>query len=203
MLAKQPLFQHEDEAPHDRGVGIGNGLFGVEVGVEIEEIEDQHLDGGDEHVLVEMVATLPEAEGDLLEIVCAKRLLFRGEVHDRVQEEGEASSRPIVALRGAQRDEIGGHVDYLHLKIGGGNDLLHQHPFAHDHQVAHPEDKRLAIEDKPAASRRAVGVCQIVGIGLRSQSIQGLFDDDRLHVCLLLSLGEYKPFCPSNRDGSR
>lgn len=200
MLAKQSLFQHEDEAIHDRGIGIGNILLWIEVGMEIEKIEDQHLDGSDKHVLVEMVATLSEAEGDLLEIVGAQRLLLWREVHDGVQKQGEAPFRAIIALRSTQRDKIGRYIDHLYPEVLLRLDALHQHTFAHDHQISRPEDKRLAIENKPTVSCRAVGVRQVICVGLCSQSIQGLFDEDILHVLLLLSLGEYRAFFQLSKE---
>ena len=61
VLAERPVFQHVEETAHDGGAWQRDVVHSVEVGMEIEEVDDEHLNGGYQQVAAEVVAGLRQS----------------------------------------------------------------------------------------------------------------------------------------------
>lgn len=132
----------------------------VEVRVEIKEIEDEHLHGGDEHVAAEVVSSVGKALLHHAEIAPAHLLLLRREAHHGVEEEGELPFRAVVALRSTKVYEIRIDIDYLHFEVVRRVHPFYQLALAHNHEVSLAQFKFPPVERKAAGTARAEGMDQ-------------------------------------------
>ena len=171
VAAKLPVLQHAQETAHEGSALQRKVIFIVQVGVEVKEVQYHHLHGTDQHVAVKVMLHVRHTRGQQVEVAAAARLLPGIEPHHRIQEQGQLTFHAIVALRGAQLDKARRDIHHPYPEVRRGTNALYQLPFAHNHQVARPKLKLLAVEHKTATALRAKGMRQVVGIPVRPQPI--------------------------------
>ena len=82
VFAVRPVLQHVEEAAHDGGALQRDIVYPIQMGMEIEEVDDQHLYGGYQQVAAEMVVGLCQPCFHHLEVPTAQFPLSGIQFHD-------------------------------------------------------------------------------------------------------------------------
>lgn len=114
--------------------------------MKVEEVNDQALYLVDEHVAIEVVGGLTDAQLEAVEVAPALGKLLCREVHDGVEKQRQLPSSAVVALRRAEFDKLCRDVNHLDAEVRRGIHLLDEFAFAHNHEVALAHPKSFAIE---------------------------------------------------------
>jgi hypothetical protein len=162
---------------------LGTDLVGwMELGMEIEEVDDHALDGIPKRIVAKAMSCLGKSAFHGFKIHTANLLLLGLQPHDGVLEQKELPSHTVVALGRAELDELLCHVNDIHTEIRA---LLQVHyqvtPAGNNQTVAGLEAESPSVAFEGTMPSVAIGMAQIVGKRGIADSLQRAVNDDMLY----------------------
>ena len=180
---------------------LGGDFVGrVQLGMEVEEVDNHTLYGIHQCIVAEMMVGLLQPSLHGLEILAAYLLLIGLQLHDGVLKQKELSAHAIVALGCGHLNELLRYIDDIHTEILALLQVHHQVPTASYNQaVASLETECLSIALERAISIVAIGVAEIVGKLCLTDSLQCVVYDYMLNRFHWIILGSHFYFNLLNR----
>lgn len=168
---------------------MSNGVVSaIERGMEIKEVDNNRLNGIDHCVAMKLVSRQSKTTADIIEVESAHLLHFRRKVHNRIVKQGQSSTRTIVAMRCAYRDELRSSIKYINLKVAALPYVFQQFAATYYQAVATPHDIPLAIERETAFPFMAIGMAQVSVFSAVTDIHQRIFKNHILHIYKIMCL---------------
>ena len=146
VLAVVTVVEHGEERLHEACHFFGQFGLAVEVGMEIEEVDDHALDCIEEQVAIEMVMLLLQAHTDIFKVLAASFGLGVVERHDRVMEEHQSAAQTIIRERCCKLGKLRYHIDHYRLKIIGLGDEFGAFCLHEDEAIVRAEREVVFVE---------------------------------------------------------
>ena len=173
----------------------GDFVCWIQLGMEVEEIDDHTLHGIHQRIVAEMMIGLLQPSFHGLEIQSAYLLLLGRQLHDGVLKQKELAAHAVVALGRAELDELLRHIDNIHAEILALRQVHHQIATTDYNQaVASLKAERLPVALERAIPFVAIGMAKVVGKLWLTDSLQRVVYDNMLNRFHWILLGSHLYF---------
>ena len=109
-------------------------------------------------------------------------------MHNRIVKQGQSSTRTIVAMRCAYRDELRSSIKYINLKVAALPYVFQQFAVTYYQAVATPHDIPLVIERETAFPFMAIGMAQVSVFSAVTDIHQRIIKNYILHIYKIMCL---------------
>ena len=188
------LFQHLYELLHELVILRRDAVCAVELGMEVEEVQNHALYGILHGIAVETMGCLLQSALDVVEVQGTNLLLVGCQAHNGILEKRQMTTHSIVCLWSGDFDESLGHVDDIHPEIITLHEIPDEvAPTRHYQTIACFEAKLPASVLEGTESRMAIGMTEIVGKLAVGYVPERIVDNDVLYSVHRLISNEYLP----------